>query len=588
MSNGSRGPERNVRYQPDERPPGGVVLGSGVQLVVLGIIGLVAIPTIVIRAAGETEAYLSWAVFCTVAVSGIATMLQASRIGRLGAGYVMLTGPAAAYIGICVTALAAGGPGLLAVLVIVSSLLPLAISARLSLFRRFLTPTIVGTVNMLIPATVLPVVFGRLTDSPEDVPELAAPIAAAATVVVISVVYLKAAPRLRLWAPLLGVVAGSLVAGALGLYDVDRVARAAWVGLPQGAWPGIDLDVGPAFVGLLPAFLLVALIGSIQTITAGVAVQRVSWRRPRAVDYRVVEGAIAADGIGKLLCGAGGIMPTQTTTAISVPTIEITGVGARSVGIAAGVVMIVLAFLPKALAVVLAIPGPVYAAYLVVLMALIFVRGMSEVVQGGIDHHKGLIAGFGFWVGVGCQNGLIFPEYISNFAGGLLANGITAGGLVAILITLFLEVTAPRVDRLEVEADMSVLPKIREFIGRFAARGGWDSKMVDRLDAASEETLLTLAGQDEKREDRDRRRLLLRARKESGGAVLEFIAGAGEENVQDQIGLLADRPDDVLMEREVSLRLLRHIASSVRHQQFHDTDIVTVRVDAPETGRGGR
>ena len=588
MSNGSRGPERNVRYQPDERPPGGVVLGSGVQLVVLGIIGLVAIPTIVIRAAGETEAYLSWAVFCTVAVSGIATMLQAWRIGRLGAGYVMLTGPAAAYIGICVTALAAGGPGLLAVLVIVSSLLPLAISARLSLFRRFLTPTIVGTVNMLIPATVLPVVFGRLTDSPEDVPELAAPIAAAATVVVISVVYLKAAPRLRLWAPLLGVVAGSLVAGALGLYDVDRVARAAWVGLPQGAWPGIDLDVGPAFVGLLPAFLLVALIGSIQTITAGVAVQRVSWRRPRAVDYRVVEGAMAADGIGKLLCGAGGIMPTQTTTAISVPTIEITGVGARSVGIAAGVVMIVLAFLPKALAVVLAIPGPVYAAYLVVLMALIFVRGMSEVVQGGIDHHKGLIAGFGFWVGVGCQNGLIFPEYISNFAGGLLANGITAGGLVAILITLFLEVTAPRVDRLEVEADMSVLPKIREFIGKFAARSGWDSKMVDRLDAAGEETLLTLVGEDDDGGQSERRRLYLSARKEADAAVLEFVAAAGRENIQDRIGLLVERPEDARLEREVSLRLLRHIASSVRHQQFHDTDIVTVRVDAPETGRGSR
>ena len=42
------------------------------------------------------------------------------------------------------------------------------------------------------------------------------------------------------------------------------------------------------------------------------------------------------------------------------------------------------------------------------------------------------------------------------------------------------------------------------------------------------------------------------------------------------------------MEREVSLRLLRHIASSVRHQQFHDTDIVTIRVKPPEQARGGR
>ncbi len=226
---------------------------------------------------------------------------------------------------------------------------------------------------------------------------------------VISVIHLKAAPRLRLWAPLLGVVAGSVVAAAFGFYDVERVLRASWVGLPQRAWPGLDLDFGPAFAGLLPAFLFVALIGTIQTITAAVGVQRVSWRRPRAVDYRVVEGAVAADGVGKLLCGVGGIMPTQTTT-FAVPAIEITGVAARRVGVAAGVLMIALAFLPKALAAVLAVPGPVFAAYLIVLMALIFVRGMAEVIQGGIDHRTGLIAGMGFWVGVGCQNGCCSPS----------------------------------------------------------------------------------------------------------------------------------------------------------------------------------
>ena len=155
-------------------------------------------------------------------------------------------------------------------------------------------------------------------------------------------------------------------------------------------------------------------------------------------------------------------------------------------------------------------------------------------------------------------------------------------------MTLFLEVTAPRRSRVEVELDMSVLPKIREFLNAFASRNGWGAEMVDRLDAASEETLLTLIEQDEGRERRERRHLLLKAHKESGGAVLEFIAAAGKENVQDRIGLLADRPDDVLMEREVSLRLLRHIASSVRHQQFHDTDIVTVHVKVPETGHGSR
>ena len=35
---------------------------------------------------------------------------------------------------------------------------------------------------------------------------------------------------------------------------------------------------------------------------------------------------------------------------------------------------------------------------------------------------------------------------------------------------------------------------------------------------------------------------------------------------------------DVPPEQNVSLRLLHHFASAIRHQQYHDVDIVTVRV----------
>ena len=586
MSLRDRRRNSGIRYEADENPPAALALGSGLQLVVLGIASIVLIPTIVIRAAGGTEAYLSWAVFSAVAVSGISTALQAVRLGRVGAGYVLAMGPAGAYIGVCVSALIEGGPALLATLVVASSLVPIVISMRLALFRRLLTPTIVGTVNMLVPATVLPVVFGRLTAAPGGA-GLDAPLTALATVLVISVVSLRGGATLRLWAPLIGIVTGSLVAASLGLYDPDRVGRAPWIGVPEGGWLGVGLDFGPAFLELLPAFVFVALIGSIQTITGAVAIQRVSWRRPRAVDYRAVEGAVAADGIGKLLSGLTAIMPTQTI-GVTVPTVEMTGVAARRVGIVAGGALIALAFLPKGLALILAIPSAVVVAYLTVVLAMSFVRGMTEVLQGGIDHRKALIAGVAFWVGVGCQNDLIFPEVLAEFAGGLLRNGITTGSLVAIFMTLFLEATAPRRSRIEAELDLSVMPKIRKFIAAFASRSGWDGRMVDRLDAVSEETLLTLIGHEGGPEQPERRRLLLRAHKESGGAVLEFIAAAGEENVEDRIGLLTDRPDPVRMEQEVSLRLLRHLASSVRHEQFHDSEIVTVRVDIPEASDGNR
>ena len=570
-----------VRYEADEKPPPALAAGLGLQLAILIVAGIVLTPAIVIRAAGGSETFLTWAVFAAVAVSGITTVVQAVRIGRIGAGYVLAMGTSGAFIAVCVTAIAEGGPAMLATLVIVSSLFQFAFSSRLSLFRRVLTPTVAGTVIMLIAVTVMPIIFNMLTEVPEGAPTHGAPLCALATMLAICGVALKARGALRLWAPVIGVVTGSVVAAVFGLYDATRVAEASWIGIPAGGWPGLDLDVGPTFWALLPAFVFVTLVGAIETIGDSVAIQRVSWRKPRAVDFRAVQGAVAADGVGNLLSGLAGTVP-NTTYSTSISVTELTGVGARVVGTVLGVVLLALAFLPKALAVVLAIPGPVAAAYVTVLLAMLFVVGMKIIVQDGVDYRKGLVAGVAFWMGVGLQNGLIFPEYLADFAGGMLSNGMTGGGLVAILLTLFMELTAPRRRKIELDFELASLPKIREFLAEFSSRNGWQDAMADRLDAASEETLLTLLQEEEREPGRERRRLLLTAHKQDGGAALEFIAAPGGHNLEDRIALLSERADEGPGEREISLRLLRHLASSVRHQQYNDTDIVTVVVDAPK------
>ncbi len=572
---------RHVRYQPDEKPPTVIAIGLGLQLAILSISGIVLTPAIVIRAASGTESYISWAVFAAVAISGLTTILQAVRVGRVGAGYVLLMGTSGAFIAVCVTALVEGGPAMLATLVAISALFQFSLAGRLSLFRRILTPTVAGTVVMLIPVTVMPIIFDMLKVPSGVAPAPAAPLSALATLLVSVVIALKATGSLRLWAPVIGVAVGSAVAGLFGLYNIGLVTEASWIGLPAGEWPGFDLDFGPAFWALLPAFVFVTLIGAIETIGDSVAIQRVSWRRPRAVDFRSVQGAVAADGVGNLLSGLAGTVP-NTTYSSSIAVTELTGVAARSVGIVIGLVFIALAFLPKVLAVVLAIPGPVVAAYATVLMAMLFMVGLKIVVQDGGDYRKGLISGVAFWVGVGFQNGVIFPDYFSGLVGGLLQNGMTAGGLAAIFMTLFVELTEPRRSRTRVELALSALPKIREFLGEFSSRCGWDEEMASRLDAVGEETLLTLLEKHEARAEHDRRQLLLTAHKEDGGAVLEFIASTSEDNLQDRIALLGEQAAGVLVEREVSLRLLRHFASSVLHQQYHGLDIVTVRVDAPE------
>ena len=242
-------------------------------------------------------------------------------------------------------------------------------------------------------------------------------------------------------------------------------------------------------------------------------------------------------------------------------------------------------FLPKLLAVILAIPDPVFAGYLVVLLAMLFAIGLKVVLQGGLGYREGMVVGIAVLTGIGFQFGLIFPEQVSGFAGGLLANAMNAGGFAAILMSLFLRLTEARPSRIETDFDVSELPRIRDFLDEFVSRSGWDAAMAERLGAAAEEALLSLAREDrpdaEPGKAEKRRRLLLVAQKEKTGAVLEFIVAPRDENLQDRIALAGEDADEAAIAREVSLRLLGHLASSVRHQQYHDTDIVTVHVQAP-------
>ena len=65
-----------------------------------------------------------------------------------------------------------------------------------------------------------------------------------------------------------------------------------------------------------------------------------------------------------------------------------------------------------------------------------------------------------------------------------------------------------------------------------------------------------------------------------GEAELEFVSASEGENLEDQLTYLHE-PSDVPDVRDISFRLLRHYASSVRHQKYHGVDVVSVQVAGP-------
>ena len=204
---------------------------------------------------------------------------------------------------------------------------------------------------------------------------------------------------------------------------------------------------------------------------------------------------------------------------------------------------------------------------------------MKLVVESGLDHRKAAIAGLSFWIGVGFQNQVIFADLLGSTWGNLLGNGMTAGGLAAILLTAFLEWTGARKRRLEVELADRSLPEIDSFLQRFSAKIGWNEASTERLRAAGEETLAILVQQNGGEDGAGGGRLILNARVAEGAAELEFLASSAGENVEDRLAYLSEQPE-LVDEREISFRLLRHYASSVRHQKYNDMDIIAVRIES--------
>ena len=566
----------NVLYQPDERPSHPASLVLGFQSVMTRMAAMAATTSIIAAAGGQSQAYMSWIFFCALVVSGIGSMLQTFRFWRFGSGYSLSVVSSSAFIPICISALLAGGPALLSSLIVVSSLIQFVFISRLSWLRRVISPLVAGTVLMLLASTIITVVLSRLSDVPEGAPPVTAPILAGTTLFILMMLRLFASPKFQQWAPVVGIVVGCVIAVPFGAYHWQLVTEASWIGFPSFPRTGFDLSFGATFWGILPGFVIVNMATTINSISDTVVIQQVAWRRPRATDFRVVQGAHHLLALTNLLAAALAALP-NLIEAVNSARVMLTGVAARRMGIYGGLILIAVAFSPKLLALAAATPRPVLVAYLMFLLSLLFVQGMRTVFRDGIDGRKAAVIGVSLSLGIGFQNQVILPDLLTGTLGTLLSNGMTSGSVCVILLTLLMEFTSRRRRRLNVAMNISSLPGIDSFLQGFAVSAGWNEASTDRLRSAGEETLSSLLSQDGGSEEDAKKRLIIAARRADAAIEMEFVVTTEGGNLEDKLAYLNEQPE-LQDEGEISFRLLRHYASSVKHHKYHDIDIITVQV----------
>ncbi|MYC05613.1 MAG: hypothetical protein F4X57_00260 [Chloroflexi bacterium] len=127
--------------------------------------------------------------------------------------------------------------------------------------------------------------------------------------------------------------------------------------------------------------------------------------------------------------------------------------------------------------------------------------------------------------------------------------------------------------------DLDSMPAVDTFLRGVALDRHWDEFSIQSVRAGGEETLTIMVQYEDEEQFERKRRLMINAHPVDDDIELEFLSTAYDvENLEDRLAYLDMQPE-VPDEAEISYRLLRHYASSVKHQKFHNMDVITVRVE---------
>ena len=533
---------------------------------------------LVVRASGESDAYLGWVIFAALVVSGASMILHAQRFPYLGTGQFIVTNFNVPFLAVCALALQAGGPSLLASLMVASTLAQFVLTLRLASLRRIFTPTVSGVVIMLVAVSAVPFIIGSTVIVPEGVSTVLFMVPGMAALAVGVLISMQGTPLWRMWVLPVTVAVGLVAAAPMGFYDAGIIVDAPWVSLPYFDWPGLDLAFDADFWALLPVFMFVNLTAFMKSVGDLSVIYRASYRNPTALDYRAVQRGLNMYGVGTLSSGLLGTLPVAAPWAVTVVYVGFTGVAARSVGIYLGLLTMAIAPFSKFLAVLVAVPSPVVSAVYVIIFGMLFVEGAKTVFTGQLDQKKATITGVSVVLGLSAG---IFSGLVEGITSQLVGNTIVVGGIAAIGMTLLTELLGSRARRLRVDLSHSSLPAVDDFLSRFADRHSWTEEGKNRLRLVGEEVLLSLLEEDSGEQAERKRRLVVTIRPESGSAELEIVVASDDAiqgNIENRMAYL-DEEQGLEDDEGLSVRILRHYASSVNHRQYYGIDIISCRVD---------
>ncbi|QEA59812.1 uracil permease [Leuconostoc koreense] len=389
---------------------------------------------IYVAAAGGLSLSLSTNLVNTIfIVSGLVTLTQATKLVKLP----IVQGPSAAFDALMISAgkngqlATASGSILLSALIVFL----LSVTGPINKLIKVLTPAITGTLIFLVGISLAGFTLSEFLGGYPGDKGFSSPTTLILSITTATIVMLLSIFGKGFWKRfsfLIALVVGDILAVSLGVVDYSVLSTKPWFGLPH------LLPYGPLsfnWVMFLTFFIayVVAVIEALGVYQAagGTLKENISPRR--------IQNGLIGESAGSMFSSLFGGFPT-TAFAQNVGILNLTGNISRIPVIIAGILFVVLGFIPKIGAFLAITPSPVIGGIFLPAATTLILTGFNILKKAPDNHENNMIIGLSIILAIALPN---YATGWSGVTGELLSNSILVGAVSAIILQIAL-VNLPR------------------------------------------------------------------------------------------------------------------------------------------------
>jgi NCS2 family nucleobase:cation symporter-2 len=433
----------------DQTLPVPRLLALGLQHVLVMYAGAVAVPLIIGRALKLTPQEVAFLISADLFACGIATLVQCIGFPGVGIRLPVMMGVTFASVGPMLSMAAAPEIGLLGIYgsVIAAGIFGIVAAPFISRLLPLFPPVVTGTIIMVIGISLMRVGINwaggglpTLTKVVDGIPgafpnpgygQLQGLGIALFVLLVILGLIKWGSGFIANVSVLLGIVAGAILASALGVMHYEKVVAAPWTAIV------LPLHFGMPQFHLVPiiTMCIVMIVVMIESLGMFLALGEITGK---AIDRDALTRGLRADGVGTLLGGFFNTFP-YTSFSQNVGLVSVTGVRSRWVTVTGGLTMLLLGTLPKMAALVEAVPLVVLGGAGLVMFGMVAATGARILTTVDFKNNRFNLFVVAISVGFGLIP-LAAPGFFRNLPHDLqplLESGILLSAIVAVVLNAF-------------------------------------------------------------------------------------------------------------------------------------------------------